>query len=241
MSSPSDNKKLKLALIFSGQPRFYNSKSYNSIKEKILDVYDCDVFCHFWWDGKGEGEYFPSHWNKLGPIKMDSNTEENLKKMYNPVRIQYDFPLDKEPIDSNRHNPSHPATGYNLRSMYTSMKRAYKLYEENKKDYDFIVRLRYDFFIEKFPDLNSYTSNDLILVNFEDRTDIVPNEIWVCKPHISSYLFNILDYSTEYNNNGVMWNDEQQFNAHVRDKFNSVFLSSLKGNVPYLNRNNPHF
>ena len=237
------DKKLKLALVFSGQPRFYNSKSYKSIKEKIMDIYDCDVYCHFWWDGKGEGEYIPSPWNKLDPIKMDKNVESDLKKMYNPISIKYDLPLDNEDIDNNRYRPHQPSSGYNIRSMYTSMSRAHDLYKQFKiKDYDFIVRLRYDIFIENFPDLNLYTSNDLILSNSRDnRTDVIANEIWVCKPEISEYLFNINDYSTTYNKHGIIWNDEELFNSHVRDKFKSIFIDNFKTHIPTKNGKNPHF
>jgi len=173
---------------------------------------------------------------------MKTNVEENLKNMYNPVSIKYDIPLEHEDIDNNRYKPNQPSSGYNIRSMYTSMARVYKLYEQFKKrDYDFIVRLRYDLFIEKFPELELYTTNDLILSNSRNnRLDIIDNEIWICKPTISKYLFNIIDYSTEYNKE-CKWNDEELFNTHVRNKVNLIFVDTFKTYIPYKNNKNPHF
>tara|TARA_R100001163_G_C5068190_1_gene208135 strand:+ start:3376 stop:3552 length:177 start_codon:yes stop_codon:yes gene_type:complete len=57
---------MKIALQFSGQPRFIEDKiCYISIKNNILDKYDCDVFCHFWWDENPDLLYDAAPWSNL--------------------------------------------------------------------------------------------------------------------------------------------------------------------------------
>ena len=73
------NKNLNIALLITGQIR--NAKeSYPSIKEKILDVYNPDVFIETW----SNSSKIISHFNGL--LENDSTLDE-IEKMYNPYII----------------------------------------------------------------------------------------------------------------------------------------------------------
>ena len=66
---------MKIALILSGQPRFYNSVSYTTIYNEILNKYDTDVFFHCWYSSNKDYnyEYSPNRQSLLLPIQSFSS------------------------------------------------------------------------------------------------------------------------------------------------------------------------
>ena len=118
----------KVALLFSGQARFFDSESYNSIKKYILDKYNCDTFCHFWWDNGIGLKYECSPWSGFNEIPMRSDTFKKLYELYKPKSINWDFPLAREKSDFG-YKTIHVNTPYNLRSMYTSLQYVYNQFE----------------------------------------------------------------------------------------------------------------
>lgn len=47
----------RVALVFSGQPRFIHGIAAFAWRECLLDRADVDIYAHFWWQGAGGGEY----------------------------------------------------------------------------------------------------------------------------------------------------------------------------------------
>jgi len=48
---------MKLAICFSGQPRFIDRLKIDNLKQN----YDADIYAHFWWDKSYRGKTFA--WN----------------------------------------------------------------------------------------------------------------------------------------------------------------------------------
>ena len=69
--------RMKLALCLSGQPRSY-AKTYEYLKQNLLDVHDVDIFIHTW-KPKGVANYLQMY--------------EDLNALYQPKYLVMDDPL----------------------------------------------------------------------------------------------------------------------------------------------------
>ena len=238
----NNNKKLKVALLFSGQARFFDSEPYESIKKHILDNpnYDCETFCHFWWDNGIQLKYECSPWNGWGELPIRKDTYQKLYDLYKPVSIKWNFPLAREETDFGL-NTIHVNTPYNVRSMYTSLQRVYEQFEkvnnlkfDSNSKYDFIVRIRYDTILEEFPDLKElskiYTEPTLFVTDkypiekYPESVfkDICVNECWFTNSlEFSNYLFNIKNHILDLYTTTQNISDEQLFSEYIKRYLNS--------------------
>lgn len=202
---------MKIALLLSGQPRFVDGPGYASIKEKILDVYDCDVFCHFWWTKSG-GTYITAPWSTLGDMPIPDNAETQIRELYNPKKMHYDKPLLESEVKTGYVRTSAPTTPYNLQSMYTSMQRSHRLMEkyvkETKTQYDFVIRLRYDAILTAFPDLTTLTNDRFYDIDYSKFHNLLANNGAIMSYPISKIFMNIIKYLDELYDQGIFFNDE---------------------------------
>jgi hypothetical protein len=224
----------KIAILFSGQARFFDSEPYDSIKKHLLDKYDCDVFCHFWWDNGIGLKYECSPWNGWEEIPIRSDTFQKLYDLYKPKSIKWNFPLAREDCDFG-YKTIHINTPYNIRSMYTSLQRVYNHFEEfqNSKNgcktkYDFIIRIRYDTIITAFPDLTKLNNEYLYVYDkYEDRimypedkypgiSNIAINECWITNEENAKKLFQIKNHIENLYSKTDVISDEQLFTEYVK-------------------------
>ena len=205
---------VKVALFLSGQPRFVNSISYKYIKQNILDKYDCDVFCHTWYDPTEI--LSTSSWSGLNGYKCRGDEIELIKQCYNPKVFTYDKPLREEQIDkSHFKNVENIGTPYNLTSMYTSMKRCFKNFltyhneNETTSKYDVYIRCRFDVIPTILPDFSTLDQNMTYFVHHHgDRPVLVNNLILSTSYHAISKLMNVMDELNSIGDKGVKINDE---------------------------------
>jgi len=125
---------MKIALCFYGQPRFLKEAYIVSYK-KILEKYSPEVYVHTWWDEKVIGQqYSVAEWARRAIHEEDlvykSDTIEQIYKLYNPIKIQIDSPIDH--FLYGRPN--------NYYQFYTQ----YAVKELVDKEYDIIIRTRFD-------------------------------------------------------------------------------------------------
>jgi len=131
---------MRIALCLSGQPRSYK-KAHEYIKRNLLDKYTVDVFAHAWRPQVGRMIVF-----------------DDINRLYSPIQFIMDEALP-ETINSDLFvpNASHPANF--CTSMFYSIHRAndFRIREEAKKakNYDFVVRSRYDLALNKVIDFSS--------------------------------------------------------------------------------------
>ena len=126
---------MKIALCFYGQPRFLEEAYVLSYK-KLLDKYSPEVYVHTWWDEKLVGrQYDVAQWARRAIQDEDlvykSNTVDQIYKLYNPVRIQVDSPINH--------------FLYGQPSNYFQFYTQYAVKELVDRDYDIIIRTRFDF------------------------------------------------------------------------------------------------
>ena len=168
---------MKIALLFSGQPRYLsNPFPLLSHQREVLNKYDTDVYVHTWYDDNVK-EYDFSSWSRISSCSIESNAPEKIKQMYNPVEIvvekskKFKFsPFTKQLLDGftfrNGFTKEQGWTDKNynniLSSLY-SIERVCNLVEPKKNEYDFIIWSRLDNIIYKLPDLNQCSTSKFYL------------------------------------------------------------------------------
>ena len=65
---------MKIALCFSGQPR-YIDKSFEQYQKGIFEKNDVDVFAHMWWDESYKGKTFVWESDDTYPVEYDPMEE----------------------------------------------------------------------------------------------------------------------------------------------------------------------
>jgi len=167
----------KIALVFCGQGRSVES-AYESIKEKIIDVYNPDIYCHLWWDDSIEKNGYHGH-------NRDYRTPKELpsliKNYYNPKKF-----LIQPPI-SDWNTPD--LINIKCSSKETFISQLYSIQESfnllNWSEYDFIIKCRYDLKIINFPNL-------YLLDNKKFYTGFNNGEFYYDDPYFFSDLCYIL-------------------------------------------------
>ena len=78
---------MKIALCFSGQPRFVNECS-PLIKSNVMQDYDIDVFAHLWFDDDLQTKPYKyggdSNWDKQ---RIEGGAIDDFIKTYNPTDL----------------------------------------------------------------------------------------------------------------------------------------------------------
>lgn len=155
---------MKIALCFSGQPRFINECSPLILKNVIQD-YDVDVFAHLWFDDELQNKPY-KHGGDGGWVeqRIQKNAIDDFVETYKPLEmmvehskffgdpdLDIDFEvsekkhwaggLDKEPDFQERQINNSISYFYSL----CEANKLRKLYEYNNKvKYDYVIRCRTD-------------------------------------------------------------------------------------------------
>lgn len=131
---------MKIAVCISGQPREYQ-KGFLSLKETILDKFDCDIYFHTW-KGKPGEKFDCSHDGSRGLVGEYHDFEEDLINLYKPVDFIVEEPMVFSPnFDFSAENLRCGVNPSSTCSMFYSIEQANKLIN---KDYDLVVRTRFD-------------------------------------------------------------------------------------------------
>lgn len=211
---------MKIALVFSGQPRFVNSLAYLSINDNLLQKYDCDVYAHFWFSSNKDKVYETALWSSLGDIKLSENSIKDFIHLYNPIKIKYEEPYtDSELVKRTYERVNHYREPYNTRSMFTSHKKAYSLIDDVTK-YDFIIRIRTDDVIYIMPDLNTLDTRKNY-VFLQDNNRIVINDSFaIMNNKDAKYLFNGID------NIDMLYDNNININFNNEDLFKEILITN---------------
>jgi hypothetical protein len=171
---------MRIALLFSGQPRSVDGIIFKSIQDTLLSQYNVDVYAHFW-------EYSE-------PGKSTSSCLENIEKFksqYSPKALAIDPPLLESEYPSGL-NTNWMKNSY---SMYTSMKRVYSLFESKSKDieYSWIIRIRVDSILYRVPDLTTLPTNRIYVPDWHKNAKVVVNHMVILSPNLAKMFFSIQD------------------------------------------------
>lgn len=189
---------IKVALLFSGQPRFLEEREnpcFQFIYQNIIQKYHCDVFCHYWWSAKSSDVYVTAPWSGLGTMKIHPDIPQIVQTLYSPKVQIHEEPLKMQEYSNYKQFESR--TVYNHLSMYTSMKRCWEIFsgfvKEHNLEYDFVIRCRFDSVLDDFPNLETLDKNK-VHITYDHRNCAQVNHCWICPQSLSQYLFNMIDY-----------------------------------------------
>lgn len=209
---------MRVAILLSGQPRFLSRNNLESLNKWFLSKYDCDVYCHFWWNPEG-GVFETSPWNHIGGVKISSNIDKIIEDLYNPKVSKWDLPPKEEEFMRNYKNTSNPRTNYNLPSLYFSMLKSYQLLEyaclNEGLHYDWVVKLRYDEFINSAPDLDSLDSDTFYSPDFGHKM-IPAGQIMIIPYNRAKEVLDIYNHMDEVYNKCKFFNDEQMMTCYLK-------------------------
>lgn len=93
---------MKIAICFSGQPRFV-SECYPGIKSNIIEAnrnHDIDTFVHTWFSEEiSEKILYHNEFSSFsGEAKIKKNAVDEIKKLYDPLDLMVEPPLNFLPI-----------------------------------------------------------------------------------------------------------------------------------------------
>ena len=153
---------MKIALCFSGQPRFIEEVA-PSIKENVIGNYDVDVFAHLWFDDDLQSKpYKYGGSGKWKDQRISSDAINKFVEIYNPQKILIQG--SKRFLDSNLSdnyfaslkrykwgaidNPEEP--NFNIRDVNNIISYYYSLQKVNtlKKEYEYDNDFKYDIVIK---------------------------------------------------------------------------------------------
>ena len=202
---------MKVAVLISGQPRYVDKLSYKIIKKYLLDKYDCDVYCHCWFDKELIMKTSP--WSGHTHFKCNGDELELIRNNYKPAGFEYDTPISSDTI-YNFKNIANIATPYNLTSMYTSMKRAYQVFCKYKPiniEYDIFIKLRYDAIPTELPNLYNLPKGFLYFSGQHDaKKHVLANHMIISTDKKSfETIMCMVDNMIECDNDNVIVNDEE--------------------------------
>ena len=171
---------MKLALCFSGQPRFVRECS-QKILDNVIGDYDVDVFAHLWFDEDLQTKPY-KHGGNGGwkDQRIPNNAIDDFIEIYNPIRslvepsksfgdfdLDQDFELslnkywsggEKEPDYQRRQINNSLSYFYSL----SEVNRLRQLYEyENKIKYDYVIRCRTDSQVNQLIKYEDYNTQAL--------------------------------------------------------------------------------
>lgn len=188
------DKKLKVAFLLSGQPRFIDGMSYDSIFKNILTVYDCDVFIHCWFSSDKNYKYETAKWSGINKeLNIPLDTIDILNRLYNPKDFLWESPKEfvSFHLDDCYLSRNMPSMFYSLQKSYELMKN-YR--DKNGIKYDFIIRCRTDTLIKSLPHLSTLDKNTLYIPDNCPNKELVNDNFSICGGDIrSNCIYSIFD------------------------------------------------
>jgi hypothetical protein len=213
-------RKLRVALLFSGQPRHVDGIAYEAYSRCVLDRgFAVDVFAFFWRDGGGDGK--------------DASSIVDFARLYHPVAVETATPIPPEVYLRGRTYPrqyDYPATRdktmKNHMSMYTAMANVFSLWRNVSaalgREYDILIRARSDGVWAACPDLGWLDPDYLYgpnwypgLPNLVNHILVLPGRDAAAPGSIAHTVFNIRDAIDEMYDEGVFIADENLMFALV--------------------------
>jgi hypothetical protein len=222
---------IKGALCLYGQPRFYfnNDTLLRNIIEtnKNNGIY-IDIFFHTWWEN--ESSVYPiapwahgSHTRDMTQLDMSKYDMDFLLWMYKPIDYRIEPPRDfSNSVNIPQHSDVHEyIRNGNVMSQYYSTHVSAELMIQSGVDYSFVIRARFDTFIEYPLDIRKY----LIRNKFPEGVMIIPDNCHnqglyndnfsISSPYTFMYITRLYERVQEYLDNGVPYLAEELFKHHI--------------------------
>lgn len=216
---------MRVALCLYGQPRFYNSKSFETLKTHVIDRWNADVFFHTWWDPSEVGTYYEAApWSRIPreDLYVEDGVVDELVGMYKPVawlaEKQREFKDDDYTGNCSDAN-YHPS---NIVSMFYTWKESGRLKREHEKKegfkYDWVIRARFDTFIESaLPDMETFEKGACYVPDTCSVCTLVHDSFSVSDSRVHDLQCETFDHLKEFFIRGIMMSHERMFMFQMKE------------------------
>ncbi len=203
---------MKIALLLSGQLRSF-SEGWSYINKNLLTHHDVDVYFHTWsknWNSKVVSLYKPKDFI----VEFDE-----LFGQYSGYRIA---------------SPMHPARNFFM--MYRSILLADLMRQSSEIEYDWIVRTRFDFALNKMIDFAALNDSKMYFCDTQKNSEhtAVHDQFVISKPKDMSVYSSVYRKIDLYHESGCILNGEDLLIRHLKEH---DMLGPHK--VEYINLNPP--
>lgn len=240
---------MKVAIQFFGHLRAFE-KCVDSVKQHLIDLYDCDVFMHTW----DETEHRTKTWHeeKEKIRSVDDSMIEKIRLLYGVKEIvveKQDVGLEDDVIACQHNQGNTQISSIGMRFMLYSQNKVNQIRLEYQKKhnikYDYVIfirpdiKLKRDFILEnidkelKFQEKISarYCACNILKTNeFPIIGNCASDIIFFGRPEDMDNAMDVLSHIDfkKYKNN--MWNPETLFNQElVKAGIYSNFINYLHG------------
>lgn len=154
---------MKVALCISGQPRSV-IETFPYIKEHILDVNNPDVFVHSWIDAEAKGKRYVAACGDSASFPIPDNVPEVISDLYKPTVAKYQPQIQFDELNyaTNKFMFIRPA---NTLSQNYSKQQVFQLLKLYGKEYDAVIRMRFDWAIQTPIDASTVDLNAITMPN----------------------------------------------------------------------------
>lgn len=190
----NDSKKIRVAVLFFGQPRYVDSGLAALSHKFALRKYKVKYFGHTWFDPSNlvveTAAWTGSNWTEISPKAISS-----IKKHFRNIRLQVESPrvfsgtnllksvniVDKPSAILKKEIDNLP----NILSQFYSLSKAFSGIEEELNNFDFLIVSRFDNFIWRIPNLRKL---DPQLISISNHHPKFPDLIFLSKPNNLLFL-----------------------------------------------------
>jgi len=149
---------MKIAVLLFGHLRTYK-QCYESLRQNLIDLYDCDVFMHTW----DSLDHNTKTWHSYKVEGNISSLEDLEKELYDLYKLK-NLKIEKQIVQDEGEIlcQGNPISLFGMHSMLYSMKEANVLREKYQKTHN----IRYDLVVIVRPDIKLL--KPLIFENYEN-------------------------------------------------------------------------
>lgn len=216
---------MKVAICISGQPRNVH-KGFVFIEPNLLAPNDCDVFIHMWWNEEQIGKPYINAGGHTVTEPLEDGMLEDIIEMYNPVLMHHE--PQKEFDEKDYAERAYPAIkpASSLSQKYSSMK-AHELRRKSGREYDAVVRLRFDFALQTLICVNNCDLNVINVPNRCPHTNGVDDTFAIGSPENMDVYGNLYNHIDDLYHSNVPFCDEILLGQHLSRNNISVKLHNI--------------
>ncbi|KKL28580.1 hypothetical protein LCGC14_2373740, partial [marine sediment metagenome] len=154
---------MKVAVCISGQPRNVQ-RGFTYIQPNLLERNDCDVFIHTWWDSEQVGKTFINAGDHVASNPVAADTLTTIIRLYSPTAMHFEPQIEFD--TSNYVENVFPAIKpfASLSQKYSAW-RVHELRRESGREYDAVIRLRFDYALQSPITAEDYNLDHIAVPN----------------------------------------------------------------------------
>ena len=141
---------MKLALCFYGQPRSVDDQTHGSIKDKLVNGNDVDVYAHFWYS---EDPSVLCETSFSGSVAFHGSAVSAFTEAYSPKNVITETPMTRDAL-TREYTHVYPDSVFYTISRFTSVQKVLNSIQDPSQ-YQLIALVRSDLILSTIPDINT--------------------------------------------------------------------------------------